>query len=583
MRKKTNQKLAVSLAMVMAAGMLQGVTVYAGDISTYDPESVPELTINVDDFATAADNGIQLPELDGGVLKLDVSIADYQLSSEKTQIQKLWKEAMEHYLGCELDINWTRTNNIDYANNELVVLQSGQAPDIATVTKGAAVNEYGETGLLLNLSDYMDYMKYYPEFMKETNGGEDFAKMQDGSMYYFMDGFYNPDDIQGAQSFTSFAYRFDVLKELGIDPPTTLTEYTDLLKTLKEKIDAGELDAQYPVMNCTKDYALYRGFVGIFHTWDCLYYNEGSWRFGPIEDNFREMLKYLNELYEAGYIDPEFATADSNAATTKATTGAGLTCPTLWSGYAAAWNDANTQEGMEWGLAYLPKNEDYGTAWKWGSRQAGKSLQSSLGIYISGATKNPEYAVAMIDYQYSEEMINLMNWGVEGQTYNTAEDGTKTYSDDIMNAQNPAVQAGNYGLTSSSVCRPGVVFNPIDFTAMLEVASKAEPWWNAEEGYYEGKYWVESNRNGGEESVSPYDRPPVTYLTSEQSAEKSQLMYEGVCEKRARELGVQFITGQMDIEDDSAWESYINDIKSQTSEDFDGILEMLNENTVAEG
>ena len=94
---------------------------------------------------------------------------------------------MEHYLGCKVEIEWQRTNSLDYLNNELVVLQSGAIPDMATVSKGAAVNEYGDDGILLNLSDYMDYMKYYPEYMQSTSGGENYAKLEDGSMYYFMD------------------------------------------------------------------------------------------------------------------------------------------------------------------------------------------------------------------------------------------------------------------------------------------------------------------------------------------------------------------------------------------------------------
>lgn len=593
MKKKAQKMTAAVLAAAMTAGILAGCggnsgssnekaesTPAAQENSKFDPESVPELTLDVNSLATAGGNGIDLPELDGDTLKLKVSIADYQLSSEDTQIQKLWQEAMEHYLGCKLDIEWSRTNSTDYATNELVVLQSGELPDIATVTKGSAVNEYGEDGVLLDLSEYMDYMKYYPEYMQSTAGGEDFAKLEDGSMYYFMDGFYNPDNIQGAQSFTAFAYRFDLLKQLGIDPPTTLDQFTELCKTMKEKIDAGELNIQYPIINSTKDYSLVRGFVGIFHTWDCLYYNDGTWRFGPIEDNYREMLKSVNSLYEAGYIDPEFATADTNSATTKATTGVGAICPTLWSGSVSGWNDAVTDENMQWGLAYLPRDDRYGTPWKWGSRQAGKSLSSTMGIYINAEVENPEYAVAMIDYQYSDEMVNLMNWGVEGQTYTTDADGNKVYSDDITGAEDPAVQSGNYGLTASSVCRPGVPFNPIDFNAMLDVAAKPEPWWNEEQGYYEGKYWIESDKNGGEDSVSPYDRPPVTYLTPEESGLRAELLYEGVCDKRARELATQFITGQMDINDDAVWESYVEDIKSQTDTDFDEIIKMLNENTV---
>lgn len=568
MKRETTKRLT---AMGMSVAMAAGLFTTMGTTAVWAEDSAPK--------ATAADNGIELPELEDGTLHLEVSIADYQQSSDGTLVQEKWQEAMENYLGCKLDITWTRTPATDYQANELVVLQSGSVPDIATVTKGSAVNEYGEDGTLLNLADYSDYMVYYPEYMKETNGGENFAKNEDGSMYYFMDGFYNPDDIQGAQSFTAFAYRFDLLKENGWQPAATLDEFTQLCSDMQAKIDDGSLDLDYVIINNTKDYSLYRGFVGIFHTWDCLYYNGEEWVFGPIEDNFRECLKYLNSLYEAGYIDPEFATADFNQGQTKATTNVGGICPILWSGSVASWNAAKTDENMEWGLAYLPENTEYGTAWKWGSRQAAKSLNANMGIYISAETEHPEYAVAMIDYQYSDEMVNLMNWGVEGETY-TETDGTKTFVDDILNDATPATKSAEYGLTSSSVCRTGIPFNPIDFNAMLEVASNPEPWWNAEKGYYEGKYWVESDANGGEDSVSPYDRAPVTYLTAEESSAKAELGYGGTCETRVKELALQFITGENDINDDDAWEDYIDDIKSQTDEDFDEILETLNEKTV---
>ena len=45
-------------------------------------------------------------------------------------------------------------------------------------------------------------------------------------------------------------------------------------------------------------------------------------------------------------------------------------------------------------------------------------------------------------------------------------------------------------------------------------------------------------------------------------------------------MSVQFITGEMDINDDDVWASYVEDIKSQTDTNFDDIITMLNENTV---
>lgn len=596
-RKSIKRLITLALAGVMTAGMLTGCGKETGGAASssassesskasQSSESKASTEDNkasdvdkMDPAATAASNGIKLPELPDNTLKLEVSVADYQQSSDGKDIQKMWQEKMEAYLGVKLDITWTRTPAVDYSANELVVLQSGQVPDMASVTKGSAINEYGEDGTLLNLAGYMDYMKYYPDYMKETNGGEDYAKNEDGSMYYFMDGFYNPDDIQGAQSFTAFAYRFDLLKANNWNPPTTLDEFTKLCADMKAKIDDKSLDLDYVIINNTKDYALYRGFVGIFHTWDCLYYNGTEWVFGPIEDNFREMLKYLNGLYEAGYIDPEFATADFNQGQTKATTNVGGVCPTLWAGSVAGWNTAKVDENMEWGLAFLPENATYGTPWKWGSRQAAKSLGSNMGIYISADTEYPEYAVAMIDYQYSDQMVEMLNWGIEGTTY-TKSSEAKTFTDTIMKAEKPAVTVADYGIMSSSVCRTGVAFTPLDFNAMLAVSSLPEPWWSADKGYYEGKYWVESSVNGGEESVAPYDRPPVTYLSAEEQTAKAQLSYSGTCETRVKELAFQFIVGDKDINDDAAWEAYIKDVKSQTDDDFDSILTMMNEKTV---
>ncbi|MDL2300954.1 hypothetical protein LJC58_01215 [Lachnospiraceae bacterium OttesenSCG-928-D06] len=596
MKRKSLKKLtALALAGVMSIGMLSGCGSNAGETVSNEQTSKAEESKaeeksseavsteeSVDRFdiaATAKSNGIALPELPNNTLKLELSIAEYQQSSEGTVIQEEWLKRMEEYLGCTLDITWTRTPSTDYSANELVVLQSGMVADAATVTKGAAVNEYGEDGTLLNIADYMDYMVYYPDYMKETNGGEDYTKNEDGSMYYFMDGFYNPQDIEGAQSFTAFAYRFDVLEGNGWKPATTLDEFTKLCEDIQKGINDGTIDSEYVIINNTKDYAIYRGFVGIFHTWDCLYYNGSEWVYGPIEDNFREMLQYLNGLWDAGYIDPEFATADFNQGSIKATTNVGVMCPTLWAGSVAGWNTAKTDENMEWGLAFLPEHSDYGTPWKWGSRQDGKSLSANMGIYISASTEYPEYVVAMMDYQYSDQMVELMNWGIEGDTYNKSGE-ENAFSDEIMNAEKPAITVAEYGIMSSSVCRTGMVFNPIDFNAMLAVSSLPEPWWSESKGYYEGKYWIETSVNGGKESVSPYDRPPVTYLSAEEQTNKAQLAYGGTCDNRVKELTYQFIVGEKDINDDAAWEAYIKDIKSQTDGDFDEILQMLNDKTV---
>lgn len=567
--------LILLLVLALSVSMFAGCT---GKETTTTP-TTDKVTTAGGTTAAPTTTQLKFPELPNNTLTLKVNIPEFNQTSDGKKIQQLWQEKMEAYLGCKLSITWQRTPWADYQNNELVMLQSGDVADISTCSKGTAVNEFGEEGILLNIAKYKSYMANFLKYANDTNGGENFVFNEDGSLYYFMDGFYNAKDIEGAQSFTSFAYRFDVLKANNLTPATTLAEFDTLVASLKTLIGSGKSTAKYVIMNSTKDYSIYRGFVGIFHTWDCLYYNN-KWSYGPIEDNFREMLIYLNKLYKAGYIDPEFATADSNKGTEKATTGYALVCPTLWSGSSAAWNKAALDKTQQWGLAYLPKNEKYGTAWKWGSRQDSKSVQNTMGIYISAKTKYPEYVVAMIDYQYSDAMVELMNWGIKGETYTVAADGTKTFVDAIMKADSPATKVAEYGIMSSSVCRTGVPFTPLDFEAMLAVSSIPEPWWNKTKGFYEGKYWVESSNNGGKESVSPYDRAPVTRLTTQDQTAVAQLKYGGVCETYVRENALKFISGDLDINNATAWENYVKGVKSQTNGNFDDILKTLTSKTV---
>jgi hypothetical protein len=389
-----------------------------------------------------------------------------------------------------------------------------------------------------------------------------------------MDGFVNDDDVTGAQSFTGFIYRFDVLQKNNLVPASTLDEFTALCAKLKALYPD-----RYVISNSDKNYAFYRGFVGIFHTWDTLYWNGNQWAYGPVEDNFRDMLRYMRSLYQAGYIDPEFATDTGDMATTKATTGKTLIYPTAWAGMAQHWNRNKVNQEIEFGLAYLPRNPQYGTPWKWGSKLEGTSIAlrsdgNNFGVGISAKAKNPDWLVKTVDYQYSPEMVELQNWGIEGVTYSKAADGTKTFLPAIMNASNPVQELANYGVTSSATCRTGLVFTPQDFGPQI-MQQKQEPWWSPQDGYYLDKYWIASSKYGGPESISPADRAPVVRMTDDEATGRARLIT--ACETIAKESALKFITGELNLDRD--WDAYVKTVKAAV-DDFQETLDMLNRNTV---
>ena len=79
--------LSALLALMMALGML---CVAFAEITD------DQCTIYFSTWATAADNGMVLPEIPGGVLKIKANIALFNQSGAGTQIQKLWEQAMVH-------------------------------------------------------------------------------------------------------------------------------------------------------------------------------------------------------------------------------------------------------------------------------------------------------------------------------------------------------------------------------------------------------------------------------------------------------------------------------------------------------
>ncbi len=526
--------------------------------------------------------GVDYPELPDGTLKITVTAPLFTPDAQTTRMQKLWQEKMEAYLGVKLDITWQTTAWDDWQGKEQTQLAAGEYGDVNSYSQGDYVNSYGAAGKVLNISEYKDYMAYYPEFVAGVLGGWDGIQNADGSSYVFWDGYDNDLNLAGGQSFSAYAYRFDVLKKYDLKPATTWEEFKELCAALQGLIDDGTVTAAdpeakvYVMTNCAKGYAFYRGFVGIFHTWDTLYWNGTEFSYGPIEDNFRTMLSELHELYAAGYIDPEFQTRDD--ATAVATTGQVLCIPTLWLGYLNYSYNPNAEEGIEWGLAYLPENEEYGRPWKWGSKITGKNLGTNrtMGIYIDAETEYPEWVVSMIDYQYSPDIYLMLNWGEEGEDwYLDPADGLRHYTDKIMGlpSSERAQALADEGIMSSATCRTGIPFVPQIFST-ISAYSDPDPWWSPERGYYEGYYWMETAINGGPESISPYDRAPLVNLTEEQKTQRSTLT--SACDKYAKTEGNKFITGENDINDDAVWAAYVEGVKSQF-QGFDQLIETINE------
>ena len=162
------------------------------------------------------------------------------------------------------------------------------------------VNRWALEGHIVPLSDHWgrlgNYLKWWsPEDWQTV---QDFNKAPDGKLYMLLSK--NPRTIS-----RGFVYRKDLVDDAGLEWPTTIAGYTELLKALK----ANNPD-HFPLFT--------RGQGGIFtdvfyNTWRTsgnVHYDvdSGALVYGPATDKMRELIKYFTMIYAEGLMDPEFLT-----------------------------------------------------------------------------------------------------------------------------------------------------------------------------------------------------------------------------------------------------------------------------------
>lgn len=106
--------------------------------------------------------------------------------------------------------------------------------------------------------------------------------------------------------------RTDLLEAYNLEVPTSFEELKEVLTVFKENNPdlvpltnrkGGSTTSTQKVLDCMA-YPLGSG--------SGMYFDEeidgGRWVYGPADEHFLYVLSYLNELYEAGLMDPDYAT-----------------------------------------------------------------------------------------------------------------------------------------------------------------------------------------------------------------------------------------------------------------------------------
>jgi putative aldouronate transport system substrate-binding protein len=237
--------------------------------------------------------------------------------------------------------------------------------------------------------------------------------------------------------------RQDLLDKIGAPVPDTFDKMAEVLAEIKKANPdvlgwtARKPGAQSGIKRqlMISAYPYGAGVGGWSRGVDALYWEEtvggGTWLYGQIHDEFKDVLAFFSKLYADKLLDPDFAITTADQWHEKNSAGKGVLAWDNFS-FCVRWNQAlrGIQPDATWTPIPIP-------AGKKGARQNDYSgfAGSGGGYCISANCKNPEEAIKLFDWKLSPIGLDTSSWGIQDTHYTltgSRPDSITDYSTDNM-------------------------------------------------------------------------------------------------------------------------------------------------------
>ncbi|MFD2116597.1 extracellular solute-binding protein [Paenibacillus yanchengensis] len=375
----------------------------------------------------------------GKITDKPITLKWYQVNYAGAELTNMGESAgfkeIERRTGVKIE--WQHPPSDDQIN---LMLASGEYPDVifwnfGSVNRG--LKGLIDDGVAIKLNDlieqhapnYKAQLDKYPEIKK-------MAIMNDGTM----PAFYQLDPDPKRLAYSGHYLRKDWLDKLNLTPPTTIDEWYTVLKSFKDgdpngngqpdeipysiaKVNGGVLGGG--TSGITEFAAAWGVLDGFYHHPDT-----NTLAYGPIEPAFKDFLTTMNQWYAEGLIDSEYASTDGKSRDTKIQGNLlGSTYGFIGSGIGNNTSAARPNNPDFTLLGVTPPVGPAGKPYNYTN-----DLVQKVGLQgiITKSNPYPVETVKFLDYLYSEEGQEILNWGIEGESY-TKVDGKKQFTDNILN------------------------------------------------------------------------------------------------------------------------------------------------------
>ncbi|MBO4637710.1 MAG: extracellular solute-binding protein [Clostridiales bacterium] len=572
-----NRKIKASVSAFLIASMCMGV----GCSSTTPTES-SEITTIADVIETqdteATEEGLGYEFGLGTTFHADepVTYTMYFSDASWYPMVDTWESEgifakIEELTNVHLDLISFDSN--DYMQNVTLEINAGSAAYI--IPKIYDDSAFVDGGAIVPISDYVQYMPYFTDFFNTYNMADDLRTItRANGKYYKLPGMLEEPLIN-----YSFMIRSDIFEAAGVDVPAMEEDWTwdDLCDALIQvkayMVEQGmctEDDYIWSDLWCGNQSGQGNGgnllkVMGITYDvnagWGIgngMRYNPDSdeFYFSPTTDNYRAMIEACHRFIEEGILDPETFTQDDDVALNHFYNGETVIVSVNQGQVANYTSHLDEQLGAGNYETYIvtpPQGTtNYSTA---GAERLENGVMISQNALDELGEDGFIQMLRFVDWLfYSDEAYTLIKWGVEGETFQYNDDGTKSLLDGYC------CSGLGYASTSDD-----------DVDIRLQ-------WGYACGNYYYGGT-VEEMSDNFTDAVASYvnrnleyrERPPLAPPVAPTADENEEInIIATPLISNVNSWTLLFVTGQADI--DAQWDEYV-----ASCSDADSLTEMYNE------
>jgi len=496
------------------------------------------------------------------VMRFSVTLPANGVDNPNSLVGKEWHKRMEAYMGKKVEIKYNYIPSSEYDEKVKLMIASDDLTDFFVTPLFYDTSEMAEQGQLLELTQYKDLMPNYMNYISKVKNGMKRVTDADGKMYTFKETSTPrfPED-RGVLIQNTSSYRYDVFKANNIKIPETLDEFYEAAKKLKELYPN-----KYPV--ATKFNSL-RSLFSANHIRDDIFWDGEKYVYGVLEEGYKDALQFANKLYAEKLLDPEYTIDTDDTLKRKALNGDNLMWLTQWFTTPAEYT-RTADDGKIFAVSLYPDNPKYGKAWQ--EVVNGNTPDLGWGAYgVSSKAKNPEELIKFIDYQYSDEMIRLITWGIEGTTYTVGKDGVPTFVDSLKTAKDPWLEGDKYGMRASRNYNPGLQMVS-DARAFVDFAATDYTVFNGkyEEVPIEKSQFLTSLPMPKNDYVPSWLSEPSIQLTGNESQRISEIM--NPVKTFVTEEQAKFVAGKNSFDN---WQAFIDKVHKMGN--IDEVLKIYND------